>query len=80
MTAALLERGDWLPREPENWSTADVFVDGRYISEDTWYDEKAKAEGTMRRFPLAEACGMQQNGLSPTMQATPLGQAEGRLR
>jgi choline dehydrogenase-like flavoprotein len=33
----LLERGDWLPREPENWSAADVFVDGRYISPDTWY-------------------------------------------
>ena len=28
----LLERGDWLPREPENWSTADVFIDSRYIS------------------------------------------------
>jgi choline dehydrogenase-like flavoprotein len=39
----LLERGDWLPREPENWSTADVFVDGRYISPDTWYDAKGKA-------------------------------------
>jgi choline dehydrogenase-like flavoprotein len=39
----LLERGDWLPREPENWSTVDVFVDGRYISEDTWYDAKGKA-------------------------------------
>ena len=39
----LLERGDWLPREPQNWSTADVFVDNRYISEDTWYDaETAK--------------------------------------
>ena len=33
----LLERGDWLPREPQNWSAADVFVDGRYISPDTWY-------------------------------------------
>jgi choline dehydrogenase-like flavoprotein len=33
----LLERGDWLPREPENWSAGDVFVDGRYISPDTWY-------------------------------------------
>jgi choline dehydrogenase-like flavoprotein len=31
----LLERGDWLPREPQNWSTADVFVDNRYISPDT---------------------------------------------
>lgn len=39
----LLERGDWLPREPSNWSTADVFVDGRYISPDTWYDVRGKA-------------------------------------
>ena len=39
----LLERGDWLPREPENWSTSDVFVDGRYISEDSWYDVKGKS-------------------------------------
>ena len=23
----LLERGDWLPREPHNWSAQDVFVD-----------------------------------------------------
>src|SRR4029453_5482677 len=39
----LLERGDWLTREPQNWSTADVFIDNRYISEDTWYDADAKA-------------------------------------
>ena len=38
----LLERGDWLPREPQNWSTSDVFIDNRYISEDTWYDADAK--------------------------------------
>ena len=31
----LLERGDWLPREPQNWLAEDVFVDGRYMSEDT---------------------------------------------
>jgi choline dehydrogenase-like flavoprotein len=34
----LLERGDWLPREPPNWSAHDVFVDNRYVSADTWYD------------------------------------------
>jgi len=34
----LLERGDWLPREPQNWSAQDVFVDNRYVSPDTWYD------------------------------------------
>ena len=39
----LLERGDWLPREPQNWSAADVFVDNRYISPDTWVDAKGKA-------------------------------------
>jgi choline dehydrogenase-like flavoprotein len=39
----LLERGGWLPREPSNWSTAEVFIDGRYISPDTWYDGKGKA-------------------------------------
>jgi choline dehydrogenase-like flavoprotein len=34
----LLERGDWLLREPANWLAQDVFVDNRYVSEDTWYD------------------------------------------
>jgi choline dehydrogenase-like flavoprotein len=38
----LLERGDWLPRELENWLTQAVFVDNRYVSPDTWYDEKGK--------------------------------------
>jgi choline dehydrogenase-like flavoprotein len=38
----LLERGDWLPREPHNWSAADVFIDNRYISPDTWYDANGK--------------------------------------
>jgi choline dehydrogenase-like flavoprotein len=38
----LLERGDWLPREPTNWSSHDVFVDNRYVSPDTWYDEHGK--------------------------------------
>ena len=38
----LLERGDWLPREPENWLAHDVFVDNRYVSPDTWYDPSGK--------------------------------------
>ena len=38
----LLERGDWLPREPSNWSAADVFVENRYISPDTWHDAAGK--------------------------------------
>ena len=38
----LLERGDWLAREPANWDAHAVFVDNRYVSEDTWYDEHGK--------------------------------------
>ena len=38
----LLERGDWLPREPQNWDAGDVFVENRYISKDTWYDAEDK--------------------------------------
>jgi choline dehydrogenase-like flavoprotein len=38
----LLERGNFLPRETENWSPAPVFVDGRYISDDTWFDSDGK--------------------------------------
>jgi choline dehydrogenase-like flavoprotein len=34
----LLERGDWLPREPDNWLAEAVFVDNAYISPETWYD------------------------------------------
>src|SRR5580765_5248475 len=39
----LLERGDWLPREPSNWLAQDVFVDNRYVSPDTWYDSSGAA-------------------------------------
>jgi choline dehydrogenase-like flavoprotein len=38
----VLERGDWLPREPQNWLAQDVFVDNRYVSADTWYDGNGK--------------------------------------
>jgi choline dehydrogenase-like flavoprotein len=38
----VLERGGWLPREPQNWSAGDVFVEDRYVSPDTWYDGDGK--------------------------------------
>ena len=34
----LLERGDFLTKELGNWDPGPVFVDGQYISPDTWYD------------------------------------------
>src|SRR5215469_1836650 len=39
----LLERGDFLTRETDNWDPRPVFVDGKYISKDTWYDRDGKA-------------------------------------
>ncbi|MGW7686327.1 GMC oxidoreductase [Kribbella sp. NPDC054772] len=38
----ILERGDWLPREAENWDAEAVFVDNRYISKDQWFDGHGK--------------------------------------
>jgi choline dehydrogenase-like flavoprotein len=38
----LLERGDYLPREMDNWNPERVFIDGKYISKDTWYDADGK--------------------------------------
>ena len=38
----LLERGDFLPRETDNWQPGPVFVDGKYVSPDTWYDADGK--------------------------------------
>jgi choline dehydrogenase-like flavoprotein len=38
----LLERGDFLPTERENWDPREVFLNGRYVSRDTWTDGKGK--------------------------------------
>jgi len=38
----IIERGDYLPREKENWDTTDVFVKGRYVSKDLWHDGNGK--------------------------------------
>ncbi len=38
----LIERGDYLPREKENWDPTEVFVKNRYVSKDTWHDKDGK--------------------------------------
>ncbi|CAG0973619.1 glucose dehydrogenase [Phycisphaerales bacterium] len=35
----ILERGDFLPRERENWDTAAVFQEKRYLAPETWFDQ-----------------------------------------
>ncbi|WP_425988894.1 GMC family oxidoreductase [Ensifer sp. R-19] len=36
----ILERGDLVPREPENWSVDTVFFQKKYKAKDTWLDRK----------------------------------------
>ncbi|MGE3239731.1 MAG: GMC oxidoreductase [Pirellulales bacterium] len=38
----ILERGGFLPREPQNWITEEVFVKNRYVSPDLWRDKDGK--------------------------------------
>ena len=38
----VLERGDWLPQEPQNWDAEEVMQKGRYLSKDLWLDHNGK--------------------------------------
>ncbi len=38
----LLERGQFLQREMHNWDPGEVFIEGKYISPDTWFDSDGK--------------------------------------
>ncbi|MBR7833312.1 GMC family oxidoreductase [Actinospica durhamensis] len=36
----ILERGDYLPRERDNWESSAVFVRGKYLAAEQWYDKQ----------------------------------------
>jgi choline dehydrogenase-like flavoprotein len=38
----ILERGEQLPREAENWSSRAVFIEHRYRTQEKWYDKRGK--------------------------------------
>lgn len=38
----ILERGEFLPREKENWSTEAVFLEDRYHTKEVWLDSRGK--------------------------------------
>ena len=38
----IIERGDYLPREEDNWSAKAVFVDGKYQAKETWRDKDGR--------------------------------------
>jgi len=39
----LIERGGYLPREPENWDSREIFRKDRYLSDELWYDKDGGA-------------------------------------
>jgi len=38
----LVERGDWLPREKDNWESRAVFIEAKYRADETWYDRDGR--------------------------------------
>ena len=39
----VIERGDFLPQEPQNWDAEEVMQKGRYVSKEAWLDKHGKA-------------------------------------
>ena len=43
LRVTILERGGYLPQEPENWDVHSVFFDKKYVPEETWLDKHGEA-------------------------------------
>ena len=43
ISVLLIERGDWVPREPDNWSVSSVFFEKKYTARDCWLDGSGKS-------------------------------------
>ena len=43
LTVTMLERGDYLPQERENWDVDAVFAHQRYVPTETWLDKHGVA-------------------------------------
>jgi choline dehydrogenase-like flavoprotein len=54
----ILERGDYLPREPENTSPDAVFRMGRYATREDWRDEKGRPYGANAYYHVGGASKM----------------------
>ena len=46
----LLERGGYLPREPQNWDSNEVFIKERYLSGEQWYDKDGVAYAPHQQY------------------------------
>ena len=39
----ILERGEFLPREKDNWNPTEVYQNQRYFTDEQWYDKNGTA-------------------------------------
>jgi len=46
----ILEKGDFIPIEKENWDTEEVFIKGRYTTNEKWLDKEGKAFGPGQHY------------------------------
>lgn len=46
----ILERGDFIPKEPENWNSDEVFLKNRYSTKEKWFDRKGKELTHLGRY------------------------------
>ncbi len=46
----LLERGEFLPREKENWDMKEVFTNGRYLAKEKWLDKDGNEFGPYTHY------------------------------
>jgi len=68
----ILERGGFVPREPQNWSTQAVAVEKRYAPGETWYfDNKAFKPGIPTTLSAAAPSCMARASVPATRQAGP---------
>lgn len=50
MNILLVERGDFLPQEAENWDVAEVWTKLRYYPQEKWHDAKGKEFRPMQHY------------------------------
>src|SRR5438093_3308795 len=43
LSVTILERGGFLPQEPENWDVSAVFFRQKYVPQETWLDKEGTA-------------------------------------
>jgi choline dehydrogenase-like flavoprotein len=61
----LLERGDYLRREPDNWDSRAVFVRNKYKTHETWFDKQGRGFHPGQHYFVGGQTKVYHGGISP---------------